>query len=327
MSAARIESFPKTLVLLLGPFLFAQLAASVAVYGRTTPRFAGDPLLLGAGARALGMGNAFVSISDDATAVYWNPAGLARLKRNESQVQHAERFGGTVKHDVITAAGPSPVGGFGIGLLRLGVEDIKLTTLEDPSESLSSKNRAVVSSEVGTSDTSLHLCYGRAVRPGIYLGTTLKLIWRNLAAGDGSGYGIDVGALYVPVPAWSLGLTVRNVTRTRIRFDTGSTDRIPPSIWVGGAYRIRSQGLHGRLLFAASIHLFEEDSGLENLEGVQLGGEYLYRERLAFRFGTNGSHWTAGAGVRVYDRLAFDLAFLEHNQLENTYQISASFFF
>ena len=327
MSAARTKSFPRTSVLLLGPFLFAQLAASIAAYGQTTPRFAGDPLLLGAGARALGMGNAFVPVSDDATAVYWNPAGLARLKRNETQVQHAERFGGTVRHDVVTVAGPSAVGGFGIGFLRLDVEGIKLTTLEDPSRSLSSENRAVVSSEVGASDTSFHLCYGRAVRPGIYLGTTLKLIRRDLAAGDGSGYGIDIGALYVPVPAWSFGLTVRNATRTRIRFDTGSTDRIPPSVWIGGAYRVRSRSLHGRLLLAASIHLLEEDSGLENLEGVQLGGEYVYRERLAFRFGTNGSHWTAGAGVRVYDRLAFDLAFLEHNQLENTYQISASFFF
>jgi len=34
-------------------------------------------LLISPGARAAGMGEAFVGLADDATAVYWNPAGLA----------------------------------------------------------------------------------------------------------------------------------------------------------------------------------------------------------------------------------------------------------
>ena len=35
------------------------------------------------GARALALGNNFVSIADDATAVYWNPAGLSRMHRHQ----------------------------------------------------------------------------------------------------------------------------------------------------------------------------------------------------------------------------------------------------
>jgi len=37
--------------------------------------------VIGAGARALGMGGAFIAIADDATAASWNPAGLAQLER------------------------------------------------------------------------------------------------------------------------------------------------------------------------------------------------------------------------------------------------------
>lgn len=332
VSKARLKSLSTTqprlkiLIVIVGPFIFAHLSHSPGS-AQSEPRFAGDPLLLGAGARALGMGNAFVPVSDDATAVYWNPAGLAGLSRSEAQVQHAERFGGTVNHDVITLARPSRIGGFGIGLLRLGVDGVRLTTLEDPSQPLGPENRPIVSREVGTSDYNLHLAYGRAARPNLYLGAALKLIWRNLAAGNGSGYGLDVGVLYVPVPALTLGASIRNLTRTRITFDSATTDRIQPSIIIGGAYTKGSRALRGRLIFAGSVHMFEEESGLEDLESVQLGAEYIYRERLAFRIGAKGNHFTAGTGIYLYSSLAFDLAFVENSQLDNTYQISASFFF
>ncbi len=34
---------------------------------------------VGSGARALGMGNAFIAVADDATAASWNPGGLIQL--------------------------------------------------------------------------------------------------------------------------------------------------------------------------------------------------------------------------------------------------------
>ncbi|MGA1824982.1 MAG: OmpP1/FadL family transporter [bacterium] len=41
------------------------------------------PTVVGSGARALGMGDAFVAIADDATAASWNPAGLVQLQKPE----------------------------------------------------------------------------------------------------------------------------------------------------------------------------------------------------------------------------------------------------
>ena len=43
----------------------------------------GSDLGMGIGARAMSMGGAFTAIADDATAVYWNPAGLAQLADNQ----------------------------------------------------------------------------------------------------------------------------------------------------------------------------------------------------------------------------------------------------
>jgi len=57
-----------------------------------------SPNVVGSGARALGMGSAFIAIADDATAASWNPGGLTQLERPEfslvlSYKRNTEDFG------------------------------------------------------------------------------------------------------------------------------------------------------------------------------------------------------------------------------------------
>jgi len=59
-----------------------------SVYAQPQPiiqkgTFASTPNLVGLGARAVGMGGAFIAVADDATAASWNPAGLTQLKKQE----------------------------------------------------------------------------------------------------------------------------------------------------------------------------------------------------------------------------------------------------
>lgn len=291
-------------------------------------RYAGDPLLLGAGARPLGMGSAFVALSDEATAVYWNPAGLPRLARSEVQFQHAEQFGGSVNHDVVTAAHPSSSGGFGIGLLRMSVHDIRITELEDPALPPGPDNRPILLRVEDASDVSLHLAYGRAVTRDLTVGIGLKLLWRDLAVGTGSGWGFDLGAHYaLPDHGLTFGAVLRDVTRTRIEFDSGSDDRIPPSLLAGAAWTRHLPDLRGTVTVSVSAHLNDEGSVLEDGQILQAGAEYRYREQVAFRLGAQGDHFTAGAGLRLKDRVGLDVAFLENGDLDNSYRISASLFF
>ena len=67
-------------------------------------KFAAEFLKIGIGARALGMGGAFVSVADDASAAYWNPAGLVQLEEREAMLMGASQFGGVVDHDAEDAA-------------------------------------------------------------------------------------------------------------------------------------------------------------------------------------------------------------------------------
>ena len=74
----------KTIILFM---IFAGFIASQNLFAQSeaTVQF----LLITPGARATGMGEAFVSIADDATATYWNPAGLAFQSQRQISVMHS----------------------------------------------------------------------------------------------------------------------------------------------------------------------------------------------------------------------------------------------
>lgn len=87
MSRSRIFQF-------LSGFRFFRIAISlillspvgitnVAIAGVDFEYLNGSDLGLGIGARAIGMSGAFTAVADDATAVFWNPAGLAQLTDNQ----------------------------------------------------------------------------------------------------------------------------------------------------------------------------------------------------------------------------------------------------
>ena len=72
--------------LLVAAITFGAMSAGFAADGAGQ---AGAYLKMGVGARALGMGSAFTAVANDSTAAFWNPAGLAKLKRSEGSFMHA----------------------------------------------------------------------------------------------------------------------------------------------------------------------------------------------------------------------------------------------
>ncbi|MFZ5518600.1 MAG: OmpP1/FadL family transporter [Candidatus Zhuqueibacterota bacterium] len=65
---------------------FKLVVTIVILFTLTQFVLAQDFNFIGAGARARGMGGAFIGVADDATAASWNPAGLVRLDRPEASV-------------------------------------------------------------------------------------------------------------------------------------------------------------------------------------------------------------------------------------------------
>src|SRR5262245_19441889 len=112
-----------------GTLRFGAVAAvllCIAVGRAHADKFTGAFLGGGAGARALGMGNAYTAVADDASAIYWNPAGLASMHHDEVQLSHEFRFGNLVDYSFVGGVlqVPQRNGRLALGVIRLGVDDI-----------------------------------------------------------------------------------------------------------------------------------------------------------------------------------------------------------
>jgi hypothetical protein len=102
------------------------LLAAPAYAQTNTPKYSNEFLNLGAGARSLGMGKVQVSLTNDATAGYWNPAALAnQTTKYDGVLMHSELFSGVVKNDYAAFSMPlDDKSVIGATLLRSGVDNI-----------------------------------------------------------------------------------------------------------------------------------------------------------------------------------------------------------
>ena len=146
------------------------LAGSITTFAQ---KYTAEFLTTGVGARALGMGGAFVAIANDATACYWNPAGLSLLRQREVTMMHATRFSGIVHSNFVNFVYPDQKGSaFGVSWFRIGVDDIPKST------KLDEFNRPIIEGYMKNIDQALFLSYSRQAAEKLYIGGNIKAIRR-----------------------------------------------------------------------------------------------------------------------------------------------------
>lgn len=181
-------------------------------------KYSNEFLNIGAGARSLGMGNVQVATANDATAGYWNPAGLIHIKKNPSlSVMHADYFAGIGKYDFAAIALPSKSSNrtLAISFLRFAVDDIPNTLyLIEPDGSPNYNNISSFSS----ADYAVLLSYSQIAKEKdnlfISYGGNVKIIHRKVGSfAKAWGFGIDAG-IQIKKDKWLFGATLRDVTTT-----------------------------------------------------------------------------------------------------------------
>lgn len=286
-------------------------------------KYAAEFLTIGVGARALGMGGAFVAIANDATAAYWNPAGLASLKQREITIMHASRFSGMVHSNFLNFVYPDKNGSaFGISWLRDGIDDIpKSTQLDD-------YQRPIIDGYMKNVDQALFLAYSRRATNKLLLGGTIKAIRQTVGDYSSLGFGLDIGALYCLNHGLSLGFNWQDLAGTYIFWDTGHRDVKSPTLKWGLALTRTFDKLKGTATIAVNQNIRFEGENSENTFSIgdvagsdfQWGAEYWLFETVALRMGFDNQNFTAGTGLKI-TLFEIDYAFVSY-ELGNTHRIS-----
>ena len=193
----------------------AALALPAAAQSKKAPKYSNEFTKIGVGARALGMGKAQASLADNATAGYWNPAGLVnQAHKYDGVLMHSELFSGVVKNDYAAFSMPlDEKSAVGISVLRLGIDNIADT------RGLINEYGYVDYGKIkyfSVADYALLLSYARKIAgvEGLSVGANGKVIYRNVGSfANAYGFGIDAGVQYNR-KGWNLGLMARDVTTT-----------------------------------------------------------------------------------------------------------------
>ena len=257
-------------------------------------------LKIGSGARGTGMGETFVAVSDDISALYWNPAGLVLFEENGVMFSHTMWF---VDTQLQFFGGVYHFGGsnaVGLSVVSLRTDDMKVTTEVQPN---------------GTgdffrfSDIAIGLSYARQMTDQFSFGATVKYVEETLGELKMRGVIGDLGTFY----RTGLGTTRFAVLISNFGGQvspTGSVNLIggrvadsfqkfpPPTLFKIGFAMEPIINTTNRL--TTSIQL---NSPNDNSENVNVGFEYAYKEMLflrgGYKFNVDAENFSLGAGLKI----------------------------
>ncbi|MEK9138460.1 MAG: PorV/PorQ family protein, partial [Bacteroidota bacterium] len=183
-------------------------AQKVTKVGTTAAKFLSIPV----GARALGMGGAFVAVANDASAMYWNPSGLASITQSEAVFAHANwladidfNYGGVIMP-------MEDVGIIGVNFTSLSMAEMERTTEDRPEGT--GQYFSAGSFAVGVS-------YAKKLTDWFSIGGNVKYINEHIWNSSATGFAVDVGTLFTtPFPGLKFGVAISNFgTKMRMTGD------------------------------------------------------------------------------------------------------------
>jgi len=299
------------LLLLVVGNTFSQDVKNVSKRGTSAATFLSNSQ----GARATAMGSAFVSISDDASAIYWNPAGLAKLENTGVMFDRTKWIADVNYNFVAGYVSLGSMGTLGLSFTSSEYGDMKVTTIENPNGT----------GEIfSATDAAFAISYAMNLTDNFSIGFTPKFVYQSIWKMNATAFAMDVGVQYVtPFDGIILGMSISNFgtkmkllgTSNLILYDpdpttTGNNDKIPANLQMDDW----ALPLNFRVGLGYSFHISDENKVTlaldamhpsDNYESVNVGAEYGYNDFVFLRGGYKSlflqdseESFTLGFGVK-----------------------------
>jgi hypothetical protein len=336
--------------ILIIAFIFLMIQSigfsQVTKTGTTAAKF----LSVGIGPRANAMGGAFSSIVNDASALYWNPAGAAALTQNEAMFTYTSLFKDLdINLNYIAVVIPAEdIGSFGLSVTALDYGEMDVTTELYPEGT---------GERFSASSYAFGLSYARNITEWFAAGMTVKYITEGIFNSTANGVAFDVGTLF-KTPFWGIKFAtiISNYGSKMqmtgedllIRYDSDpnsegnnetvdayyKTDyfELPLKLQIGISKDL--EFFDGQRLTLAVDATHPND----NAESVNIGGELSFLDNLIFLRGgykalfldDNQEGLTLGAGLNYVlgvFAFGFDYSYQEFEFLSYTHSFGVSFKF
>jgi hypothetical protein len=277
-------------------------------------------LKLGVGARAAGMGETFVAIANDASALFWNPAGMMEFSDDQVLVSRVQ-WPVDIRHDFVGYVRHfGDANAIGISVISLHMDDMEETTEYRPRGT---------GNFFTFGDIAVGLSYARRLTDRFSAGATVRYVEETLAEVKTRGVLVDIGTLY-----WTgyrtarFGMAVTNF---------GPNLRPGGTLVSGGQTITEFQSFAPPTIFrfAFAMEVLQNESQRlttslqlnhpnDNSESVNFGLEYSLNETLllrgGYRLNVDEESYSFGAGLHVpttFARLNIDVAYTDFGRLGN----------
>ncbi|MGH1366690.1 MAG: PorV/PorQ family protein [Calditrichia bacterium] len=331
------------IVVLASGLSYAQVqnfAENISKRGTTAASF----LEVGVGGRALAMGGAYTAAANDPSAIYWNVAGIAKMQKSGIFFNHSEWIADTNFDFISGVFQMGRYGALGVSLTALTMDEMAVTTVDDPEGLLGQRFNA--------GDFSFSVAYAIRLTENFSIGFNPKVIHQYIWQLSATGFAMDLGVHYnTPFKGVQLGFALTNFgskmqmsgENARVLYDfepgsSGNNERVPAILetnsWalplnfkIGMLYKLLN-------VQSNSVNLAVDAQYPNNdYESLNVGIEYNYGNRLSLRGGYRGillddteESFTFGAGLNFpvvgNVMLHFDFAYADFGLLEEVQKYS-----
>lgn len=240
----------------------------------------------GAGSRADAMGGAFAAVADDASASYYNPAGLALVEKQTAAFLHFPMYEGAI-YDAVSYCVPIlDFGSIAASVYRFSAGTIAGYDITD---------KATV--DFSPEEYKATLSYAGKITENLYAGFNADVFSSKIGGPYTAGFGADAGVLYMPFDFFSAGFVIHNIIKPNFL-----NEGLPQKYTLGLALKYGAAGFVFRLASDCSLG---ESEAFKNSSGAEI----TWLDVLSVRAGYNDARLTFGGGIKLAGAQA-DYAFV-----------------